>query len=117
MRYVQSLGYTQPVMEVPGRTMKYWLARTLYERREAANPKRVSRARIARLLEVETSTIFRFEKGERFPDHFDRVVAAYAFALGIDDGRELWQEALEAWRTNGQPPTFKDDPPPPPPDR
>lgn len=74
-------------------TMIFWLARVAAEARSEADLKHV---RIAAALDMDQSTISRFERGEAWPRDADTVIRAYAEELGIDE-RELWRRALERW--------------------
>lgn len=91
---------------IPGRTMSYWLAHALREKRQQA---KVSVRAIAQILGADQSTIWRIEKGQTIPREVDRYVAAYAKALGLEDGRALWRLALEAWMEGGNPPILTED--------
>lgn len=81
-----------------GRTMKYWLMRTLRDARVRSD---VSTQDIALLVDADQSTVHRFEHNESFPRNFDAWVAAYSYALGLEDGRELWGKALSSWQKQG----------------
>ena len=80
------------------RTMLYWLARACRELREAAD---VKPGDVAAVVRIDTGTVYRFEKAERLPHKIDQLIAAYAYLCGIDDGREIWQTAVEDWMTKG----------------
>ena len=67
------------------------LGRTCCELRMARG---VMQARIAARAGVTDSVISRFEKGERWPRRFERIVDAYAEECGVD-GADLWIKA--AW--------------------
>lgn len=83
--------------------MKYWLSRVLREARERAQ---ISRQQLATVAGLDSSTISRFEQAASWPQHIDRLVAAYAHMCRIEDGRELWTAALHAWRAHGSPPAL-----------
>lgn len=92
----------------------WWLAETLREEREkAGQPVEL----VAYVLGVNIRTIERFEDsdyrgsdgGKPYGHDIDRVVATYAYLLGMDDCRELWQLALDRWRNQGPPPDFMTD--------
>lgn len=83
--------------------MSYWLATTLKEAREHAG---LSREDIARPLGVNGVTIKRLESGQSMGRDVDQYVAAYAFVLGLEDGRELWEKATRDYRRHGSPPMF-----------
>jgi len=85
------------------RSMRYWLSRILREARERAH---IRRQEIAIVAGLDASTISRFENATSWPQQLDRLVAAYAQLCGIEDGRELWTQALRSWQTRGSPPTL-----------
>jgi hypothetical protein len=91
---------------VPGATMRYWLADTLEQLRERAG---ISLEEVAwrskRAGGSGYSQLSRFEAGEAWPREFDHVVVGYADALGVADPRELWQLALDRWREHGAMPS------------
>lgn len=93
--------------------MSYWLADALRATREAA---KVSRNAIAKRLDVDPSTVFRLEKGAGLTRDVERYVAAYAELCGVEDGRQLWRDALNRWMDHGAPPQVSwmtdADPPP-----
>lgn len=74
-------------------TMIFWLARVAGEARIEADVKHV---RIAAALDMDQSTISRFERGEAWPRDADAIIRAYAEELGLDE-RELWRRGLERW--------------------
>jgi transcriptional regulator with XRE-family HTH domain len=86
-----------------GRTMRYWLSCTLKEVRERAGQKPKT---VAELAGVDASTISRFENNQAWPQKIDRMVAAYAMLSGVDDGRDLWHEAVERFRAQGGAPVL-----------
>jgi hypothetical protein len=86
--------------------MSYWLAHVLRSERERA---KISRNAIVRILNVDPSTVFRLEVGQTLPHDVDRYVAAYAKALKLEDGRELWHQALRTWMTEGAPPVLSEE--------
>ena len=71
-----------------GTRMSYWIGMTLKEARERVG---ISRQDIARPLGVNDVTIKRLESGRSMGRDIDHAVAAYAFVLGLEDGRQLWQ--------------------------
>ena len=87
-----------------GVRMTYWIGDVLQEEREAAG---VTTAQVATALDVDERTIKRLELGQTMGRDIDRTVAAYAYLIGIEDGRDLWREALERWSRDGSPPQFK----------
>lgn len=84
--------------------MSYWIGDILRERREAAG---IERSDIAKMLGVHEHTVARLEDGVSMGRDIDRAISAYAYALGIKDGREFWSDALERWYKHGSPPRFK----------
>lgn len=97
-----------------GAQLRYWIGLVLRDERERA---KIDPERMARVIGVSKRTIKRVEDGDSWSD-IDLYVAGYAYALGIDDGRLLWQQAIERWQgrweggedEGGTAPTF--DPPP-----
>jgi transcriptional regulator with XRE-family HTH domain len=85
--------------------MSYWIAHTLREERERAG---VDPQVLASILGVNEVTIKRLEQGENYGRDIDRTVTVYAYALGLEDARELWARALESWHTKGAAPSFSD---------
>lgn len=95
----------------PGRRLSYWIGQALRNAREDA---RVPKSYIAALLNESETTITRLEKDDGLYAEFwgrdiDRAVWAYAYAIGIDDPRELWQHALNDWYEKGALPAFSED--------
>lgn len=64
--------------------------------RERAGLKQIDIATAARVSHVAVS---RFERAESWPRHPDALVEAYAAELGVEP-IELWQAALERWRSS-----------------
>lgn len=85
----------------PGTRLSYWIARVLQDAREEAN---CTTRDVGTSLDVDERTIKRLERGGTMGRDIDRFVAGYAFVLGYDDGRELWQQALHRWQREGAPP-------------
>lgn len=50
---------------------------------------------IAQVAGVAESTLSRFERGHRWPERLNDIVAAYAEATGTTP-REIWRQALES---------------------
>jgi hypothetical protein len=73
-----------------------WLATAAKQLREAAERKTVH---VAASLDVDQSTIFRFEEGETQPRDLDAVIGAYADDLDIDPMR-IWEMAMEMWKAH-----------------
>lgn len=88
-----------------GTRMSYWIACVLERERKRAG---LSEHAMAQMMGVDSRTIKRWEAGDTFGrrTELDRAVAGYAFVLGMDDGRALWQWALDWWRAEGAPPEF-----------
>lgn len=80
-------------------TMFHWLAEVAREAREEVGIKHV---RIAAALNMDQSSVSRFEKGEAWPRDPDAFIQAYGEELGIDP-RVLWQRALERWMAEESP--------------
>lgn len=91
---------------MPGRQFIYWLAITLAAEREKAG---IPVERVAGVLEVSRVTLERFEEGSGYGREPDRYVAGYAYMLGEDDPRKLWQLALDRWVREGAAPDFLDE--------
>ena len=75
------------------RAMIVFLGRAAKAARKEAG---VKVARIAVAIDVDPSTIYRFERG-LWPEDADFILSAYTAELGIP-ALELWARALEAWR-------------------
>ena len=86
--------------------MNFWIAKVLKREREAAA---ISEKVVAALLNTNERTIERLETGERWGRDIDRAVLAYAYALGLDDSRHLWQLALDEWNATGAAPEFSSE--------
>lgn len=72
-----------------------WAAVAARLARQAAG---VRQAKIASELDVDQSTIARFERGASWPSGADRMLEAYAKVCGIDGGAiVLWTTAAELW--------------------
>ena len=80
-------------------SMIHWLAEVAREAREEAGVKHVM---IAAALNMDQSSVSRFEKGEAWPRDADATIQAYGEELGIDP-RVLWRRALERWMAEGSP--------------
>jgi hypothetical protein len=90
---------------MPGpNTMLYWLANTARQLREDKDRKQVH---IAAALSTDQSSIYRFEQGKTWTRDPDRLVAAYADDLDIEDPREIWELALRRWREEGSAPSLE----------
>ena len=89
----------------PGARMSYWIAATLVRAREEAG---IHERQMAEIMGVDPSTIRRWETGDSFGrrTELDRAIAGYAYVLGLEDARELWDAALTAWYEHGSPPEF-----------
>lgn len=87
--------------------LAYWIATVLNDAREKAH---VKEEEAATTLGVVVRTIRRLENrdGEAptLGRDINRYVAAYAWLLGMDDGRDLWERALKRWRSHGTAPVF-----------
>lgn len=85
--------------------MSYWIAYTLADAREGAD---IPRKRMAEVLGVDYRTVMRWESGDSFgrKQELDRAVAGYAYIVGLDDARVLWDAALDHWHKDGAPPRF-----------
>ena len=92
-----------PASLPPGQRFSYWLAEVCRAARDTAS---VSISAVAELARVDRSTIHRFETLGVWPRHPDVYIAAYAEALGLPDGRDLWSIALNAWRQHGSAPSL-----------
>jgi hypothetical protein len=94
-----SMAGRPPEEIATGRRMLYWLAQAAKrargdERREV----------VAALADQSKEIIKRFEDAVNWPQKLDQVVAAYAQVGGLEDGRQLWQEALDLWWAHGSKP-------------
>ena len=82
-----------------------WLSETAKAARQDA---RVNRETVAGLADVNGVTIKRFEENEtRSPPNLDILIAAYARACGIEDGRVLYQAAIDRWMQHSEPLTLE----------
>lgn len=52
---------------------------------------------VAALADVSSAVLYRFERGESWPNKLDSVIAAYADVGGLADARDLWQAGLDLW--------------------
>lgn len=59
---------------------------------------------VAAVARLDARTIKRFEAGEHWPRDLERVLSAYATLADIQDPRDLWREALDAWYRSGSNP-------------
>jgi hypothetical protein len=78
--------------------MNYWIGDTLRAAREEGG---VPLPMIAGVLDVHPRTVERIEDAgdaRGYGADMDRVVAAYALVLGIEDSRDLWERAIQRWR-------------------
>lgn len=100
---------------MPERRFSYWIAETLRAERERAE---LPIEHIAVALGVSVRTVTRLEDPEGldptgrkpYGRDIDRAVATYAWLLGYDDPRDLWQLALDRWRAQPAP-DFTDEMP------
>lgn len=95
-----------PEQQVAGRRFAYWVAHTLRTEREQAG---IEQKDMAIAIGVDRATIRRLEKGESFGHDIDDRIAAYAYVLGIEDNRDLWRRALDAWMSHGEPSIFREE--------
>lgn len=95
---------------MPGRRFSYWIGEALRDARESAG---IPIGPAAASIGMSPLKIQRIEgaKGEGLQSYkdIDRIVAAYAYLLGIADPRELWIDALDRWIKEGGIPNFEDD--------
>ncbi len=89
-----------------GEKMCAFLALEAKEARERAG---ISAEGVAYLAQRNPTTVYRFELGDSYGEDPDRLVAAYALAVGID-GRNLWAKALARWRKDGEAPSLDGEP-------
>lgn len=100
-RETQARGRSAPYLRaVPDEnSMLYWLARACTIARESSGRLQVH---VAASLDVNQSTIDRFEEGEKWPRSADRTIAGYAEDISTPDHTvepiELWAEALRLWQ-------------------
>lgn len=88
----------------PGTRMSYWIATALETVRENIG---ISEDEMATSLGVNWRTIRRLETGGSMGRDIDRFVAGYAHVAGIEDGRDIWEDALARWRKHGNAPQFE----------
>lgn len=82
--------------DVPaGQQFMYWLSEVAYREREARH---IKRELVAGYAGVSTNTIKRFEnEGAGTHNTIAHVIAGYAHALGMPDGRDLYARAMDLW--------------------
>jgi hypothetical protein len=98
-----------PEVSAPaGQRFLYWLAEAAKQLREHAG---VRPETVASIMDVGIHRIDRFEKAENWPRDAERLLAAYAQAVGIPDARDIYQRALDLWYEHGTSPLLsaKDD--------
>lgn len=113
--------------QAPGRRYSYWLGQLLSREREGTGDEHgigirkgepIDRGLLAGMIGYSEKTLERREEGERqknnpdvrkftFGDDIDKIVAGYAYILGIDDPRVLWERALKLWHAEGAVPDYK----------
>ena len=76
---------------MPTDGMRYWLPDTLKDLRKQAG---IRPETVGHHAQLSAGQISRFESGQNWPRDLDRLVRAYAKALGADDPRDLWKLAL-----------------------
>lgn len=90
---------------MPGRRMSFWIGEALRRARETEDPDGVLIKTIATALNMHERKLIRVEgnEGEDVQSYndIDRVVAAYAYVLDIEDPRSFWIDALELWYRDG----------------
>ena len=74
--------------------MNYWIGNACKTARESAG---LSREVVATILETDRTKLWRFEKGETWPNDLDRVVSTYASLTGRSHPATLWAEAAKMW--------------------
>ena len=88
--------------------MGYWIATVLRDERERAG---ITIDQLATATGVNWRTIKRLEERGGFAKgkhgDIDDFVARYAYVLGVDDARDLWDQSLVRWRRDGSPPQFE----------
>ena len=102
---------TQATSDVAGARMSYWIATALRLRRTQAD---ISESDVATALGVNWRTIRRLESGRSMGRDIDKFVAGYAYLLGLEDPRVIWDDALKMWRHKGSAapmPTMEHGPP------
>jgi transcriptional regulator with XRE-family HTH domain len=88
--------------------MAFWIGHTLKREREKAG---LSTQEVAVAMGVHSITVDRLERGESMGRDISKYIATYAHLLGMEDGRDLWQMALDSWQAEGSPPVFTADGP------
>ena len=91
-----------------GQRFLYWLAEAAKQLREHAG---VRPETVASIMDVGIHRIDRFEKAENWPRDAERLLAAYAQAVNLEDARDIYQRALDLWYEHGTAPLLgaKDD--------
>lgn len=85
----------------PASELIYWIASVAHGYRLASG---LSVDRLSKLTTVTPPVLSRFERGMSWPNNLDELLAAYGAAGGLDDPRQIIEEALEAWAKEGDPP-------------
>lgn len=85
-----------------GHLLLYWLGKTA---RTVRLDSRAKMREISALAHLDKSSLYRFEAGRTWPEHVERVIAAYADAAGID-ARKVWLTAVELWLRYGAEPVL-----------
>lgn len=93
----------------PGQRLLVWFALAARATREAAD---APPEEVAGVLRMNAETIKRFEKALHWPKEPDQFAAAYAHVAGLDDGRAIYQLALDLWHEHGTKPLLgrRDEP-------
>lgn len=93
------------------RRLAYWIGRQVKPIRKPDENGRpaVGWRELEHLAGADRTTLLAFENGERLAPDFDRYLTAYARVGGIDDPRELLDNALREWMLEGFPPVLNED--------
>lgn len=84
-----------------GQRFLVWLARAAIDARNRAGARPEE---IAAPLRVGVDKIRRFEAAKSMPREIDQVLAVYAELAGLDDPRQIYQQALDLWYAHGTAP-------------
>ena len=87
-------------MKTDRSSMRYWLARTLREIREAQG---LSQQDVAQTAGggIDHATISRLENNLTWPGNLDEIIVAYATIAKIEDPRDLWLQVIARYRKEG----------------
>lgn len=106
IRSPQTMHSVQDSSPVTASGIKRWLGVALRRAREDAQATQMAIVDAMRRRGAKTaaSTVYRWEKGDTWPDDLPTTLAAYVEVTGRSE-RELLELAMRLWRENDEPPT------------